>query len=150
VWVSLLLLVASRRPVREPPFEEILVEVSSSRSLIVRLPASATVDDALLAAGLPRNGSDAPLSNGSRVKVGQNGVSVQPSDQALAMGQRLALNSASAGALDALPGIGPVRAKAIVGSRSIQGPFSSLQDLARVHGIGPATIKKVEPFVIGL
>jgi competence protein ComEA len=37
-----------------------------------------------------------------------------------------------------LPGIGPARARAIVEERA-NGPFSSVADLARVRGIGPAT-----------
>jgi competence protein ComEA len=42
-----------------------------------------------------------------------------------------------------LPGIGPVRADAIVDERARDGPYESLDDLARVRGIGPATVAAV-------
>jgi hypothetical protein len=49
------------------------------------------------------------------------------------------LNSSPARHLILLPGIGPVRAGAIVEDRERLGPFRSIGDLSRVRGIGPAT-----------
>lgn len=46
------------------------------------------------------------------------------------------LNSASAEALQRLPGIGPVLAARIVADRAANGPYTSLDDLLRVSGIG--------------
>ncbi|MGH7516621.1 MAG: ComEA family DNA-binding protein [Gemmatimonadales bacterium] len=56
---------------------------------------------------------------------------------------RLALNSASAAQLDALPGIGPARAAAIVRYREAHGPFPAVADLARVPGINPALLQRL-------
>ena len=56
----------------------------------------------------------------------------------LLFGLRLDLNSASQGALEALPAIGPARAAAIVRARASR-RFSSLADLERVPGIGRKT-----------
>ncbi|MHC4548039.1 MAG: ComEA family DNA-binding protein [Planctomycetota bacterium] len=39
-----------------------------------------------------------------------------------------------------LPGIGPVRARAIVAERARGGPFARLEDVQRVRGIGPHTL----------
>lgn len=50
---------------------------------------------------------------------------------------RIAVNQASAGDLEALPGIGPSLAKRIVEERMKSGPFRSPSDLLRVKGIGP-------------
>jgi competence ComEA-like helix-hairpin-helix protein len=51
------------------------------------------------------------------------------------------LNSANEQELDAIKGIGPVKAKAIVDERKKNGPFKNLDDVqARVKGIGPATV----------
>jgi competence protein ComEA len=42
-----------------------------------------------------------------------------------------------------LPDVGPVLARRIVDDRRRNGKFASLDDLARVHGIGPKTIKQI-------
>lgn len=54
------------------------------------------------------------------------------------------LNTADATMLDALPGVGPGRARAIVGFREANGPFHAVQDLARVPGFGPAALAKLQ------
>lgn len=55
-------------------------------------------------------------------------------------GSPININTASAAQLDALPGIGPSKAAAILGDREANGPFSSCDDLKRVTGIGKATV----------
>jgi len=59
----------------------------------------------------------------------------------------LALNSATVAQLDSLPGIGPARAAAIVRERERHGPFTSLEDLARVPGVSPAMVRKLHELV---
>jgi competence protein ComEA len=54
-------------------------------------------------------------------------------------GQTLDLNVADVAALEVLPRIGPRRAAAIVATRK-QERFASIDDLARVPGIGPRII----------
>lgn len=56
---------------------------------------------------------------------------------------RLDLNAASAGELELLPNVGPQLARAIERHRQTQGPFTSLEDLRGVPGIGPATVDKL-------
>lgn len=56
----------------------------------------------------------------------------------------LDLNAAGVAELDALPGIGPARARAIVAYREANGPFRAVQDLARVPGIGPAALSRLQ------
>lgn len=53
----------------------------------------------------------------------------------------LDLNSASEDELTLLRGVGPVRARAIVANRQRHGPFGSIDDVARVAGIGPVTVE---------
>ena len=51
------------------------------------------------------------------------------------------LNKAPREEIQQLPGIGPTLAKRIVDDRDQNGRFASLEDLERVHGIGPATVE---------
>jgi len=61
---------------------------------------------------------------------------------------RIRLNFATADQLASLPGIGMVRAQAIVDDRSHHGRYGSLEDLVRVRGIGPATVERLRPLVV--
>ncbi|ACO45210.1 helix-hairpin-helix domain-containing protein [Deinococcus deserti] len=56
---------------------------------------------------------------------------------------RLNLNIASMEQLEALPKVGPALAQRIVEGR----PYHSLADLDRVKGVGPGTLKVLEPLV---
>ena len=53
------------------------------------------------------------------------------------------LNTATVQQLDALPGVGPVTAAAIVAWRDANGKFTSVDQLAEVDGIGPARLEKL-------
>lgn len=68
--------------------------------------------------------------------------------QPLQPGQQLDPNVASAQDLARLPGVGMRLAKEIVADREIRGSFGSLSELDRVEGIGPATIRRLEKFLL--
>jgi competence ComEA-like helix-hairpin-helix protein len=53
------------------------------------------------------------------------------------------LNSASSSELEALPGIGPSKAAAILQYRQQHGPFTSVDQLDRVPGFGPAAVSRL-------
>jgi comEA protein len=57
------------------------------------------------------------------------------------------LNDATATELVALPGIGPAMAGRILAYRKEHGRFASVDDLDRVRGIGPATLRRLRPLV---
>jgi competence protein ComEA len=55
------------------------------------------------------------------------------------------INTATAAALDSLPGIGPSKAAAIVADRDANGSFSSCAELTRVTGVGAKTAAQIKP-----
>jgi competence protein ComEA len=60
---------------------------------------------------------------------------------------RVNINSATITELDALPGIGPTTAQAIVDYRLQNGSFKLIQDIQNVAGIGPATFERIKDFI---
>ncbi|MBE0506213.1 MAG: helix-hairpin-helix domain-containing protein [Marinospirillum sp.] len=75
--------------------------------------------------------------------------SMSESTQAVAQqaSQRININHASAEQLAALPGIGPVKADAIITLREQKGGFTSSSELQEVRGIGSATVTRLEPLI---
>jgi len=58
-------------------------------------------------------------------------------------GLPIPLNRAAARDLEALPGIGAVRAGAIVAERQRTGPFARVAELVRVSGLGEASVRRL-------
>lgn len=132
---------------------EVVVHVAGAVASpgIQRLADDARVADAVAAAGgaaadadLGRINLAAHLQDGQQVYVpkqgeptpaatpspGSPGVPAAPID----------LNTATAEQLDALPGIGPALAEAIVSHRTDHGPFPSVDALLDVRGIGQSKL----------
>ncbi len=55
------------------------------------------------------------------------------------------INTASSVELQLLPGVGEVRAGAILAMRKQRGGFKQVDDLLEVKGIGPAMLKRLRP-----
>ena len=62
-------------------------------------------------------------------------------------GPVLDLNTATVEQLDALPGVGPVTAAAILAWRQANGKFTSVDQLGDVDGIGPARLDRLRALV---
>jgi competence protein ComEA len=120
------------------------------------------VHDAVSAAGGASSDADlaglnlaAPLADGARIYVPLVGEidpatvpsGVSPSSADAAVTQPIDLNRATAAEFEALPGVGPATAAAIVGDRDRNGPFASVDDLDRVPGIGPAKLAALRDLV---
>ncbi|GAB5380411.1 MAG: hypothetical protein Alis3KO_25510 [Aliiglaciecola sp.] len=68
--------------------------------------------------------------------------------QQAAAAQKINVNTASAGELQQLPGIGAKKASDIVAYRKANGKFSSLQDLTNVRGVGDKMVEKLKEKIV--
>jgi competence ComEA-like helix-hairpin-helix protein len=58
------------------------------------------------------------------------------------------INQADPRELTLLPGVGPMLAKRIAENRQRVGPFVSVEDLSRVHGVGPKTLQQIRVYCV--
>jgi competence protein ComEA len=125
---------------------------------IERMADGARVVDAIAAAGGARHDADveqlnlaARIVDGERIAVPRHGETVaapaSPDGTTPDASAPVDLNTATAEQLDALPGIGPATADAIIRDREAHGAFHSVDDLARVRGIGPAKLAQLRALV---
>jgi competence protein ComEA len=115
---------------------------------VYKLPAGSRVNDAIQAAGGFAIGAEqeninlaTPLEDGQQIDV--PGI-VNPSH---VNAGRVNINTATVDELDALPGIGPTTAQAIVDYRLANGNFQVIQDIQNVPGIGPATYDGIKDYI---
>ena len=70
-----------------------------------------------------------------------------PTEETDAIVYPLDLNKATQEALESLPGIGEVKASAIIAYRELIGGFTTVDELIYVNGIGPATLEAIRDLV---
>ena len=123
------------------------------------LPIDARIKDLVLAAGgLTADADPERINLAERLKdsehihvprqgeAPENSAGVADTAGAAHSGP-LDLNTASASDLDSLPGIGQSFADRIIEYRTTNGPFTSVEDLQKVKGIGAALFAKIAPLV---
>ncbi len=164
---------ASAAPVSAAPVVVSVIGLVNTPGLVTLAPG-ARIADALKAAGGALDGADVMgLNMARRVTDGEQivvGIGVPPG-RPVQMGSSIAsdpgapldahspaesssnphavldLNSATADDLEALAGVGPVTAAAIVAWREAHGRFDSVDQLGDVDGIGPARLDKIRDHV---
>jgi competence protein ComEA len=143
------------------PPSTVIVYISGAvgRPDVYELPSDARIKDLVLAAGGLAADADADrinlaerLKDSDHIHVPRQGEA--PNDSAVladttsvGSGGLLNLNTASASDLDNLPGIGQSFAQRIIEYRTTNGPFTSVDDLQKVKGIGAALFAKIAPLV---
>jgi competence protein ComEA len=136
---------------------------------VYALPPGSVVADAIMAAGGPVEDADlnrvnkaVPVQDGMQVYVPRQAetqppqlLNLAPTALASAASMPAAsgepgnparpvnLNTASPAELDTLPGVGPATAQRIIDGR----PYSAIEDLMRVKGIGQATFDKLKDYI---
>lgn len=161
-------------PTAGAPADEVVVSVVGlvNRGGLVTLAPGSRVADALAAAGGAMDGADLlslnmaqRVSDGDQILIGvastEGGPPVlgsatvgpgaakgaDPGGAKPAAGGKVSLNSATEQELDALPGVGPVTAAAIVAWRTSNGKFTDVEQLGEVDGIGPGRLAKLRDLV---
>lgn len=107
-----------------------------------RMAFGARVADLLAAAGGLTRQAAAELINPADTLTDGQLVHV-PNHRTQFGGERISLNTASLLELDSLPGVGPVMAQRIVTNR----PYSRVDDLLRVPGVGLKTLERLRALV---
>ena len=120
---------------------------------LVTLEPGARVADALTVAA-PRPEADLValnqaqlLTDGQQIHVQAVGAAPPPGPGMGGKSGLVSLNTATAEELTTLPGIGAATAAAIVAHREANGPFTSVDKLMDVRGIGPAKFGALKDLV---
>ena len=136
-----------------PPIIIVDVAGAIAHPGVLRLPLGSRVFDALLAAGGMTGEADlfalnkaAPLRDGMRIYVPRPGEAIPAGSAAGPAEAKVSLNAASAAELDALPGVGPATAAAIVRSRATR-PFAKVEELQTRGLLAPRAFEALRDLV---
>lgn len=125
--------------------------------IMVSLPYGSRAIDAIEAAGgftadadrvrvnqaqLLRDGDQVHVFALQETNAAPEIVLATPSDSGIVY-----VNSASQAELESLPRVGPELARRIIAYREEHGPFTTLDDLLAVSGIGPSLLEAITPFI---
>ena len=168
LFVAALVWVVARNPSGEavtlrpvPTQAPIVVHITGAvpRPGVYALPEGARVQDAISAAGgflaeaeksginlarVLEDGEqiDIPYGEGASIVIPTPGVEVISSSSEL-----ININTAPLFELDLLPGIGPTTAQKIIDYRETNGPFTTIEDIINVSGIGPGTFERIKDLI---
>jgi len=157
--IHLTTLTPSPTPAATPTPRPLRVYVSGAvhRPDVYILAPDSIVKDALLAAGgatdeadLDRINLALPVADGQHIyvpRLGEENPPVPSPSVPSPSDGRININTADSAALEALPGIGPVIAQRIIDYRLANGPFTQIEEIMDVSGIGSVTFEKIKDLI---
>ncbi|RIK37009.1 MAG: DNA-binding protein [Chloroflexi bacterium] len=169
--VSMILIMRSQRndtivlhvgPEIDPTLLRVYVGGAVQNPGIYTLPRGSRVSDALTSAGGPLPSADisslnlaAELEDSDQIIVARalstaattGSEDSTPGESGSSQNQPININTASATALETLPGIGPVLAERIVAYRTEHGPFQDIAELQAIRGISPAMVEELAALI---
>jgi len=145
----------------------VYVSGAVARPDIYTLPVGSRVRDAIQAAGGLSSQADpqslnlaAFLEDGMKIQVAEivktpiapGAMTGTSNSSATGLSQGVAsslvnINTASQQELDTLPEIGPALAQRIIAYRTAKGPFTKIEDIQNVSGIGAVTFEKIKDMI---
>ncbi|MEA3337140.1 MAG: helix-hairpin-helix domain-containing protein [Chloroflexota bacterium] len=156
---------ATPEPTATPPPLLVHVDGAVETPGVVQLAPGSRLQDAIAAAGgLAKEADLASLSlavalrDGQKVYVPVAGETPPPQPivemqtgenpaEETPVEMPININRASEAELQALPGIGPKTAAAILAYRDQNGPFAAVDNIVEVKGIGESTLAKLRQFI---
>lgn len=138
------------------PISSITVDIDGQvgKPGILQLPENSRVNDAVQAAqGLLPNADTSQVNLAAYLRDGDKvyipAIIGDPSSTSTTNQlQLIDLNHATLDEIDSLPGIGPQKAQQIIAYRDTYGPFTQLEDLLFVSGIGQSILDQIRDKVI--
>lgn len=140
----------------------LVVDVSGQvkNPMVVELPPSSRIDDAINAAGGLTKQADVDkinraevISDGQKIYVpaiaaGTEEGGLFNKDQVEENGSgKVNINTAGISELQNIPGVGPATAQKIESYRSQHGSFKKIEDIKKVSGIGEKTFEKMKDLI---
>jgi competence protein ComEA len=150
----------------EPIYITVYIVGAINKPDVYELPINSIIKDAIEKAGGPTEDADLVAINLAR-KVQDGEEIIVPAKQVFLSDSgnvndsgdpnstvgtnasgKININTASAKELEALPGIGEVKANAIVQYRKDYGLFREIRDIVKVSGIGDVTFENIKDLIV--
>jgi competence protein ComEA len=91
-----------------------------------------------------------PISAGQHIYIphlGEDSLPVSPSSRTSGLDAKININTADAMLLETLPGIGPSLAQRVIDYRQSNGPFSQIEEIMEVSGIGSGVFGRIQDLI---